>query len=173
MRAKERKEEVLANGVIVREFFSERAEVEQILEEWAMRTSGKSSLDEKSSSCKGSEPLPVRGRAGSTGWLDTCVIVRLRCRDRQGQSRGPLWGLLTFTLRDMWSQPTVLTKGIPGGVLTVNCSLSDWGKMTYQIHLSWFPRCGGGNFWHWPWVTLAYCHCWDSLISNNGVSALP
>lgn len=33
MRAKERKEEVLANGVIVREFFSERAEVEQILEE--------------------------------------------------------------------------------------------------------------------------------------------
>lgn len=64
------KEEVLANGVIVREDFSERAAVEQILEEWAMRTSGKSSLDEESSSCKSSEPLPVRGRAGRPEWTE-------------------------------------------------------------------------------------------------------
>ena len=65
--AKERKEEVLASGVIVREGFTERATVEQTLEERAMRTSGKSSLDEESILRKGSEALPawqVRRQSG-------------------------------------------------------------------------------------------------------------
>lgn len=79
MGAKERKEEVLASRVIVREGFTERVTVEQTLEERAMRTSGKSSLDEESSLCQGSEALPawqVRRqsgwRAASAGWLATC-----------------------------------------------------------------------------------------------------
>ena len=65
--AKERKEEVLASGVIVREGFTERATVEHTLEERAMRTSGTSSLDEESSLRKGSEALPawqVRRQSG-------------------------------------------------------------------------------------------------------------
>ena len=69
MGAEERKEDVLASGVIVREDFSERAAVEQILEEWAMRVSGKSSLDEKSSSWKVlSHRLSEGGRGVQGDW---------------------------------------------------------------------------------------------------------
>lgn len=96
MGAKEGKEEVLASGVIVREGFTERATVEQTLEERAMRTSGKSSWMRRAACAKvlrrclrGRSDTRVDGGQRAQGdW--PCVIMRPRCRDRRGQSWGPL-----------------------------------------------------------------------------------